>query len=278
MAVHAEVMDRRKLLIGGSSLGAVALAAMLTGSCGRRKGGKGRSAGGSSSRRRPGEPKPLLEEDVRPVLARLERWYAAHLPSDRYLLNPPASDDQLDAFERSVGLKMPQAYRQLYRWHDGENDDRWGHFYGLPLLPLHQAEFQWKAWNGVLAGFRGDRYKVPGGAWPEGAVDTAYINPHWIPLTNDGSGNHIGVDFDPRPRGRVGQVILYGRDQDVKVVLAESLGKFLEWIARLLESGNFILEMDPARHILRQFRLRTPPVDDFQDGVRILRGAPGPYL
>ena len=28
------------------------------------------------------------------------------------------------------------------------------------------------------------------------------------------------------------------RIEDVKVVLAESLGKFLEWIAGLLESGN----------------------------------------
>mgnify|MGYP006198197397 CR=1 FL=1 len=46
-----------------------------------------------------------------------------------------------------------------------------------------------------------------------GAVDPAYINPRWIPLTHDGSGNHIGLDFDPWPGGRVGQVILFGRDE-----------------------------------------------------------------
>lgn len=114
-----------------------------------------------------------------------------------------------------------------------------------------------------------------GGGWPEGAVDPAYINSRWIPLTHDGSGNHIGLDFDPWPGGRVGQVILFGRDEEIKAVLAESLGRFLEWVAGLLESGNF-REIKPDERVLRAFRLKDPPTDDFQDGARALLGAPGP--
>jgi cell wall assembly regulator SMI1 len=222
----------------------------------------------------------MSEEDIGPTLARLDAWYAAHLPPDRYVFNPPATETELDAFERLVGLKLPQAYRQLYRWHDGEEDDRWGHIYGLPLLPLKEAGSQWRAWNEVLADpvFKGNRYGVRGGAWPEGAVDPAYINPRWIPLTHDGSGNHIGMDFDPWPAGRIGQIILYGRDEDVKAVLAPSLGAFLDWIADLLESGNFRLDAEPGVQRLRLFRLKTPPSDSFHDGARTLLGAPGPFL
>jgi len=225
-----------------------------------------------------GDPKPLLDEDIAPVLARLDAWYAAHLPPDKYRFNPPATDAELDAFEKVVGLELPQSYRQLYRWHDGEEDDRFGHFYGLPLLPLKNAAFQWKSWADVLAEFNGDRYVILGGAWPEGAVDPAYINPRWIPLTHDGSGNHIGIDFDPWPNGRVGQIILFGRDEDVKVVLAKSLGKFLEWIATLLESGNFRLEVAEGERRLREFALKTPPSDHFHDGARTILGSPGPYM
>jgi cell wall assembly regulator SMI1 len=225
-----------------------------------------------------GQAKPLVEEDISPVLKRLDVWYAAHLRPDRYVFNPPATDAQIDAFEQLVGLRLPSSYRQLYRWHDGEDDDRWGHIYGLPLLSLEQAGSQWTAWNSVLADFGGDRYRIPGGAWPRGAVDPAYVNPRWIPLTHDGSGNHIGLDFDPWPGGRLGQVILYGRDEDVKAVLAQSLGGFLGWIADLLESGNFRLDAGPGEQVLRQFRLKTPPSDDFQDGARLLRGAPGAFL
>ena len=194
--------------------------------------------------------------------------------------NPPASETEIDAFERLVGVRLPRAYRQLYWWHDGDSDkdDRWGHIYGLPLLSLDSATYQWKAWNEVLAEFAGNRYGVRGGAWPEGAVDPAYINPHWIPLTHDGSGNHIGVDFDPWPQGRIGQIILYGRDQDVKAVVAESLGGFLQWIAGLLESGNYRLETEPGETVLRQFRLKNPPADSFDDGARVLLGAPAAFL
>ena len=234
-------------------------------------------AGNAPPRRPSGNAKPLLEEDIAPVLARLDAWFAIHLRADKYMLNPAATDAAIDRFEQLVGLKLPQAYRQLYRWHDGENDDRWGHLYGLSLLPLDQAAYQWRAWQRVLAEFGGNRYEIPGRGWPIGAVDPAYINPRWIPLTHDGSGNHIGLDFDPWPGGRVGQIILYGRDEDVKVVVAESLGRFLEWVAGLLESGNFRLTAEPGEQLLREFRLKNPPTNYFGDGARILLGAPASF-
>ena len=228
-------------------------------------------------KRPPGQPKPLLDEDIAPVLARLDAWYATHLPPGKYKFNPPASEAQIEAFERLIGLKLPRAYHQLYRWHDGENDDRWGHIYGLPLIPLKWAAQEWMSWNRVLDGFQGNRYAIPGRGWPAGALDPASINPRRIPLTADGSGNSIGLDFDPWPGGRIGQVIIYGRDEDVKVVLAESLGKFLEWIAGLLESGNFKLD-DDGKERLRLFRLKNPPAEHFHEGARALLGAPGPFL
>lgn len=268
---------RRRLLISGSLVGGLILAPSLVATCSMRKGASN-MVDNTPPRRPDGAPKPLLEEDIAPTLARLDAWYATHLSPDRYVFNPPATDAQLDAFERLVGLRLPESYRQLYRWHDGDAHDRWGHIYGLPLLPLQEAGSQWKTWNEVLAGFDGNRYEISGGAWPEGAVDPAYINPGWIPLTNDGSGNHIGLDFDPWPGGRMGQVILFGRDEDVKAVLAPSLGGFLAWIADLLDSGNFRLEADTGQELLRPFRLKTPPSDFFHDGVRTLLGAPGPFL
>ena len=216
----------------------------------------------------------MIEEDVAPTLGRLDKWFAAHLRPDRYVFEPPATEAKLDFLEHLVGVKLPRSYRQLYGWHDGEKDDRWGHVYGLPILPLDQAAFQWRAWNRVLVDFKGDRYAIPGGAWPAGAVDPAYINPRWIPLTHDGSGNHIGLDFDPWPAGRVGQVIVYGRDEEVKAVLAPSLGAFLDWIANLLESGNFRLGPEPGHVMLREFRMKTPRTDYFPDGARKLLGAP----
>ena len=180
---------RRTLLIGGSFLGVLTVAGLLPATCAMQQiRRKPAMPDHSPPPRPPGTAKPLIDEDIAPLLARLDAWYAAHLSPDDYVFNPPATDPQLAAFERLVGVALPRAYRQMYRWHDGEEDDRRGHFYGLPLLSLHAAASQWKAWNDVLADFGGDRYKIKGGAWPAGAVDPAYINPRWIPLTHDGSG------------------------------------------------------------------------------------------
>lgn len=270
---------RRNLLIGGSlAVSAIAGGAGPT-MCAWTQIGQRNAGNGAQARRRPpGTPAPLLDEDIAPQLARLDAWYARHLRADKYRFNPPASDAEIGRLETVVGFKLPRSYRQLYRWHDGEDDDRWGHFYGLPLLPLKWVEADWTSWNRVLAGFGGNPYAIPGGAWPDGAVDPAYINPRRIALTADGSGNSIGLDFDPWPAGRVGQVILYGRDEDVKLVLAPSLGTFLDWIADLLEAGNFRLGRAPGETVLREFRLKSPPADHFHHGVRKLLNAPGPFV
>ena len=293
-------LSRRNLLIGASVIGALGVAGFGPPLCSKRP--KRSATAQQRLKRPPGQPKPLLEEDIRPVLARLEAWYDANLPkgiqtnpppptepdkelwrqsypSGQYAFNPPATDAQIDALERVIGFKLPNAYRQLYRWHDGDDvvdTDAYGHIYGLPLIPLEGVEAIWRTWINVLAGMGGDRYRIRGAGWPVGAVDPAYINPRWIPLTLDGSGNHIGLDMDPWPAGRIGQVIIFGTDEHVKVVLAESLGKFFEWVAELLESGNFRTDATGERR-LRLFRLKNPPVDDFHEGARILLGAPGPF-
>lgn len=296
-------------MLGSCMVAAAGLVALFPGRCMKQSGKP--QAKMDPPKRPPGQPKPLLDEDIAPVLARLDAWYEAHLPKGlqthkppasetdirawnqrhppgRYAFNPPATDAQIDAFERVIGIKLSRAYRQLYRWHDGDDiteTDTYGHIYGLPLLSLRHAESQWKAWGEVLNDkiFAGNRYwsvdgvRMYGAGWPAGAVDPAYINRRWIPLTHDWSGNHIGLDYDPWPAGRIGQVIIFGRDEDVKVVLAESLGKFLGWIADLLESGNFRLD-STGEERLRLFRLKNPPADHFHEGARRLLGAPGQFL
>src|SRR5690349_16107588 len=115
---------RRKLLLGGTFLGA-ALGGLLPATCAWQQIRRESALPQNGAPQRPsGHAKPLLEEDIAPVPARIHPWYPAHPPADKFVFHPPATDADLDAFERLVGFKMPKAYRQLYRWHDGEEDDR----------------------------------------------------------------------------------------------------------------------------------------------------------
>lgn len=268
---------RRTMLLGGAILAGGLATGLGPALCSLARPG-GQTGAGPTPQRPAGTARPPLVEDIAPILERLDTWYAGHLTAPPYRFNPPATDEAIDRLQAVFGHILPPSYRQLYRWHDGETDDRWGHIYGLPILPLEDVAAELKSWERTRADFGGNRYAIPGAGWPAGAVDPAYSNAAWLPLTRDGSGNHIGLDFDPWPGGRVGQVIVFGRDEDVKAVLAPSLGTFLEWIATLLEAGNFRLEAAPGEQVLRVFRLKNPKVDGFTEGARKMLGAPGPFL
>jgi cell wall assembly regulator SMI1 len=166
---------------------------------------------------------------------------AALIPGDE-LLYPPATQAQLDAAEEHLGQRLPADVRALYRLHDGQvqhepTDPRWaaGLVGGLPLLPLDQILFHWDQWDGFEDELDMDD---EASSEPEGFVHAKYSLRGWVPLTHDGGGNHIGIDLDPDERGTIGQVILFGRDDDWHRVLAPSLVSYLEQLGDLVEQGH----------------------------------------
>src|SRR5687768_7352758 len=75
------------------------------------------------------------------LLAELDQWLARHLPEVAASLNPGASDEQLDHLATVIGVPLPDDYRALYRWHDGQKEHSLtGPWYGLGFPSLHQAE------------------------------------------------------------------------------------------------------------------------------------------
>lgn len=95
---------------------------------------------------------------------------------------------------------------------------------------------------------------------PPGAVQRAYAHPAWIPLVRDWGGNNLAVDLAPGPRGRWGQIILFGRDYDTKYVVARSWASFLAIVADDLGSGRWFVDDDTGELKLREFkRARVEP-------------------
>ncbi len=80
---------------------------------------------------------------------------------------------------------------------------------------------------------------------PPGYVRRIYSQRGWIPLVSDKVGNYLGVDLNPDEHGSVGQVIIFGRDFDSKVVMWKGDGPvgWARWLASFveeLESGDGI--------------------------------------
>ena len=177
---------------------------------------------------------------LRDVLAQIEAWYLNHVPAIHATLRPAASDADLNALEEVTGLTLPQAFRTLYQWHDG------GDMFGLEFESLAAVQYQWKTWQELAPDFGAEADGHV--SHPPGAITERCINTGWLGFLNDGGGNYVGLDFAPGPAGTFGQVITFGRDEEHKYVLADSLDAFLHAYWARLDAGRVTAISLPGYH------------------------------
>jgi cell wall assembly regulator SMI1 len=61
----------------------------------------------------------------------------------------------------------------------------------------------------------------------QGAVRADWWNQRWLPISDDGAGNHFCIDLAPPEGGVPGQVILFRGDDDIRSVVAPTLTAYL---------------------------------------------------
>lgn len=175
---------------------------------------------------------------TRGAWARLERWCRDHHPALLNDLAAGATAEQIGALERAIGQQLPVDVRESFALHNGCGNL----LFTRESLTTEGAEYDWGVWRSVAGHNEEHREDMRG--FPPDTVALDYTNAGWIPLTRDPRENHIGVDLAPGPKGVRGQVIIFGRDEKEKCVLADSWGEFLADYASYLESG-VIGEIDP---------------------------------
>ncbi|KZP32531.1 hypothetical protein FIBSPDRAFT_722605 [Athelia psychrophila] len=182
---------------------------------------------------------------------RLKTWLAREYPELGDTLNYGILPLDLAQIEMQFGMALPPAVRESYLTVDGQEAESSagcaeGLFFGLTLLPLEDVLEEWRFWREV------DDDPATGGnarlregmqSIPEGWVRREYSQRGWIPLIVDKAGNYVGVDLNPGEGGAAGQVIVFGRDFDTKVVLwkGDGQGGWAKWLASFvdeLESGE----------------------------------------
>ncbi|KAA1471080.1 hypothetical protein DENSPDRAFT_929283 [Dentipellis sp. KUC8613] len=213
-----------------------------------------------SSRSRPASLLPLHNTPLSPIPPyppleqtwnRLRTWLSNEYPELGDTLNYGILPQDLADIEMQFGFALPQAVRESYLCVDGQEPESSvgcseGLFFGLNLLPLDEVLDEWRFWRevdndpstGAHAKLKDIMQSIPPN-W----IRREYSQRGWIPLITDKTGNYIGVDLNPAEGGSVGQVIIFGRDFDTKVVLWKGDGPagWARWLANFveeLESGE----------------------------------------
>jgi cell wall assembly regulator SMI1 len=164
----------------------------------------------------------------------------------RAALAQGASEAALADFERVTQLTLPDAVRAFFRTHDGQTSTEAGLASGFYFVSLAEAQKLLNDWSATRTKL-GDGIKELDRACssnPPKAIQRKYSLPGWVPLLRDNEGNAIGVDLQPGGAGTSAQIINFGRDEDDKYVLFQSVSELLDWLATELESGRIQYDRD----------------------------------
>lgn len=195
----------------------------------------------------PPPPYPPLER----TWARLQKWLSKEYPELGDTLNYGILPQDLEEIEMALGFALPNPVRESYLIADGQEAESSagcseGLFFGLTFLPLEDVLDEWRFWREVdsdpATGANAQLSQVMTSI-PPGFVRKAYSQRGWIPLVTDKTGNYLGIDLSPDEKGSVGQVIVFGRDFDTKVVMWRGDGPagWATWFSGFvddLESGE----------------------------------------
>ena len=202
----------------------------------------------------------------------LENWLEEHLPEVKKDLNPPATMEEIQLLEKTIGRSLPQDFISLYQWHNGQMGDApTGLWYGLEFMSIKGIISHIELEKQIIKQIGEDVINSMS-EWmkstPDGFVKKASNNQFWIPFTYDYGGNFLGIDLDPDKMGIVGQVINFGRDENRKIVTNESISDFLFWLIEELRSGNFNINIEDDGG--RSLNTLRPKSGHFLDALAII--------
>jgi cell wall assembly regulator SMI1 len=186
----------------------------------------------------PGEMPPMVADDVRAGLQRLESTLAIHAPGVLAALRPGLPDSEISAIEAGHGIRLTDDLRALYRWRDGSPPSVRGELIpGHWFVPLEEA----------LRMREGMRTVDPDATVFLRAADAVLsYKQDWLPVLDDGAGD--GYFYDPsRPHGS----FFYNFAEDGQYRFFPSLANFLAGAVECYECGAY--RSDPRGGLSENF-------------------------
>jgi cell wall assembly regulator SMI1 len=179
-----------------------------------------------------------LDEDFRYIAD----WIEAHDGKGSPAFNPSASDRQIDEAERRLAVTLPPAIRRLYQFADGQPPYRTGFWGSFQLVPVQEMVENAEFLNGEFPdGINVENedhaaMDVP----PE--IRAVWWSRGWLPIMENGGGDHVCVDLDPAGAGKFGQLVTFYHDETFRPLVASGMEELLRHLAERLRSGECRIE------------------------------------
>ncbi|MDX3231508.1 SMI1/KNR4 family protein [Streptomyces sp. ME19-01-6] len=171
-------------------------------------------------------------------------WEPGRLERFEDVLPGPWNAEEIEDYERKLGVPLPDDLRALYAVADGDGGDDGSRLFDRhiwldldQLVSFRHADHWWAAgdtWQYHRLG------SVRSDGLPRATVRSSADRPGWIVFADSTGGDFLAVDMDPAEGGRPGQVIRVGlHHDDGPVYVADSVTELLRLELAALERGDY---------------------------------------
>ncbi|RTQ32158.1 benzoate transporter [Variovorax gossypii] len=160
----------------------------------------------------------------RELIGRMDAWLAVRRPDYHALLQPGVDDGALDAFEAKFSLKLPEAFRALYRWRNGQPNSSFDSLQGNRMFSALEDIADTKEMLDDMIGFD---FEDPA-TWRRG----------WVPFLSNGGGSYLCVDIDAEGGGLPGQLVGFWKADEDRPVEHASVEAWLAELVASMEAGT----------------------------------------
>ena len=157
-------------------------------------------------------------------LDRLERWLGAGRPSFLRALNACADENQFAEVEALAGTSLPDSFKALYIWHDGQSED------SFDALQFNRT---FMCLDEILDAMEGLNELDEAGK----LSSPMWWRKKWVPFLDNGGGDHLCLDLEGSFDGKPGQLIEFWHDDAERTIVAGSLEEWFRTFVISLEAN-----------------------------------------
>jgi cell wall assembly regulator SMI1 len=164
---------------------------------------------------------------VSDLIARMDRWLAANRLGFYAQLQAGVLEPALHDFQKRFGIELPESFRLLYAWRNGQSSDCFESFQQNQMfLSLENVAHSKEILDGMIGyDFEDPRW------WRIG----------WIPFLANGGGDYLCLDLDVEAGAKAGRLIAFWHDWEDRSVKYASIDDWLCVLVQSMEGGTLEL-------------------------------------
>ena len=150
-----------------------------------------------------------------------------------------ASEEELQAFEERLGIRLPSDFKEHYSYKNGSKyfsilpcviDQRELPFSLMSLQEMESCKKYFQNRDALLTEFPDYFSSQDLENMRDSRIKPYLFNKKWLPFAQYCDSCYLMLDFDPDREGQEGQIICYIHDPDEIIYVAESLTELIEGI------------------------------------------------